>query len=57
MTVMLLCHAEFPWAQGAFLGLSQFFTLSGFLVTAVLLQGVDRDGRVDLRRFWTRRIR
>jgi len=57
MAFMLGFHAEMPWSKGAFLALSQFFTLSGFLVMTVLLNSARGTGRVDLRRFWTRRIR
>lgn len=42
---------------GGGLGVSVFFTLSGFLITRLLLADVDARGTVDLRRFWGRRIR
>ncbi|MCX6522353.1 MAG: acyltransferase [Actinobacteria bacterium] len=45
------------WFRGGNLGVSVFFTLSGFLITTLLVTELDRDGRIDLRRFWTRRIR
>lgn len=57
MAVMLAFHAGFSWGQGAAFGLSQFFTLSGFLITSLLLRGRDAAGRLDLKRFWTRRFR
>lgn len=50
-------HAGFDWAPGAFLSVSTFFTLSGFLITTVLLREFGRDGRVDRTRFWSRRLR
>lgn len=56
MMTMLAYHSEFAWARGAFLNLSQFFTLSGFLITSLLLRAHDRGG-VNLRNFWTRRFR
>jgi peptidoglycan/LPS O-acetylase OafA/YrhL/lysophospholipase L1-like esterase len=46
-----------PWAPGAFLSVSTFFTLSGFLITALLLGEERRTNRVDLRAFWGRRLR
>jgi peptidoglycan/LPS O-acetylase OafA/YrhL len=55
MMVMLAYHSELPFARGAFLGLSQFFTLSGFLITSMLLRGHDRGG-IDLKQFWQRRF-
>jgi peptidoglycan/LPS O-acetylase OafA/YrhL len=54
---VLAYHAGFGWARGGFLGVSVFFTLSGFLITTLLLTEHERAGRIDLRRFWVRRIR
>lgn len=54
---LLLYHAEVSWARGSYLSVSLFFTLSGFLVTWVLLRSVDRRGGLEVRRFWTRRAR
>ena len=50
-------HAGFDWLKGGFLGVSAFFTLSGFLVTSLLLREWDRSDSVDLSRFWSRRFR
>jgi peptidoglycan/LPS O-acetylase OafA/YrhL len=44
-------------APGAFLGVDVFFVLSGFLITALLLREHADDGRLDLRRFYVRRVR
>ena len=54
---VLLFHGGFSWARGGYLGVSLFFTLSGFLIARLLLAEHDRRGRVDLRRFWGRRVR
>ncbi len=56
MLFMLGYHGELPWTAGAFLALSQFFTLSGFLITGVLLRNHLRPGG-NLRGFWERRAR
>ncbi len=55
MASVLVYHAELG-VKGAFLALSQFFTLSGFLITAMLLRAHDGNG-IELKRFWARRIR
>ncbi|HEX2577246.1 MAG TPA: acyltransferase family protein, partial [Aquihabitans sp.] len=52
-----LFHGGFGWASGGYLGVSVFFTLSGFLITRLLLDEHGRTGGVDLRRFYGRRIR
>jgi peptidoglycan/LPS O-acetylase OafA/YrhL/lysophospholipase L1-like esterase len=56
MCFMLAYHAEFSWAKGAFFALSQFFTLSGFLITSILLRQ-HAGGGIRLGPFWTRRYR
>jgi peptidoglycan/LPS O-acetylase OafA/YrhL len=45
------------WFRGGGLGVSVFFTLSGFLITSLLMTEVDRRGQIDVVRFWTRRMR
>jgi len=57
VAAVLFFHAGFGWAGGGFLGVSTFFTLSGFLITSLLLVEHRRAGRTDLRRFWSRRFR
>ncbi|MEY2459207.1 MAG: hypothetical protein QOG30_1037, partial [Acidimicrobiaceae bacterium] len=50
-------HLGYPWAVGGYLGVSVFFTLSGFLITGLLLGERASAGRIDLKRFWSRRAR
>jgi peptidoglycan/LPS O-acetylase OafA/YrhL len=57
VVAVLVFHAGFGWAQGGWLGVSTFFTLSGFLITTILLQGTRQDPPVPLRLFWARRAR
>ena len=54
---VLLFHGGFPWARGGYLGVSTFFTLSGFLITSLLLGEQARSGRIGLTAFWARRLR
>src|SRR5271155_2562813 len=49
-------HLEFGWAQGGLLGVGIFFTLSGYLITDMLLAQIDRGG-VRLAAFWLGRAR
>lgn len=58
LAVVAVCcyHARFGWAVGGFLGVSLFFTLSGFLITSLLVRE-HSGGSIDLRRFWSRRFR
>jgi peptidoglycan/LPS O-acetylase OafA/YrhL len=57
LIAILLYHAGFGWARGGYLGVTVFFTLSGFLITGLLLRERDVIGRIDLRGFWGRRAR
>ena len=54
---VLLFHGGFTWAKGGFLGVSTFFTLSGFLITLLLVWEFSSNGRIDLKQFWMRRYR
>src|SRR3954447_11157440 len=54
---VLAYHCGFGWARGGFLGVSLFFTLSGFLITSLLLAERSEHGRIGLRGFWARRAR
>lgn len=49
-------HAVAPLLVGGFLGVDIFFVLSGFLITRLLLDEQDREGRIELRRFYLKRL-
>jgi peptidoglycan/LPS O-acetylase OafA/YrhL len=57
MAVIFLFHAGSPLFPGAPLSLSVFFTLSGYLITRLLLDEGVRNAALDLPRFWARRLR
>ncbi len=50
-------HLDVPGMGGGLLGVGMFFTLSGYLITTILLRSWDDSGGVDLARFWRRRFR
>jgi peptidoglycan/LPS O-acetylase OafA/YrhL len=54
---VLLYHADLGWIRGGFLGVDVFFVLSGFLITSLILEQLDRSDRVDFRRFYLDRAR
>ena len=49
-------HLDFNWATGGLLGVGVFFTLSGYLITDLLLAQLAK-GRIHLRAFWLARAR
>ena len=49
--VVSLVHDGLAWTQGGFLRVSTFLTLSGFLITGLLVAECDRTGRIDLPSF------
>lgn len=57
VVLVLVFHSGLGWMPGGFLGVSLFFTLSGYLIVDLLLAEGERTGRIDLRAFWSRRLR
>lgn len=57
VAAVLLYHAHASFLPGGFLGVSVFFTLSGYLITSLLLRERHRDGSISLKGFWSRRFR
>ncbi|MGE0139736.1 MAG: acyltransferase family protein [Ilumatobacteraceae bacterium] len=57
VTMVLLFHGDVSWMRGGYFGVSMFFTLSGFLITSLMLREVDTTGRVDVGGFYARRLR
>ena len=55
---VLVFHAgPSTWMTGGFLGVSLFFTLSGYLIASLIIAEVTTTGSLSLARFWARRVR
>ena len=54
---VVLYHGDLAWFPGGYLGVDLFFVLSGFLVTALLLEERIWCGTIDLAGFYARRLR
>ena len=54
---VFLFHAGSELVPGGLLGVSVFFTLSGFLITRLLLDEGTRSPSIGLAAFWSRRLR
>lgn len=50
-------HSQVPGFGAGFLGVDVFFVLSGYLITSLLLEEHGRTGRIELTRFYVRRLR
>jgi len=54
---VMLYHLGFSWIPGGFLGVDLFFVISGYVITRLLLDSIQRSGGLDLRAFYKARIR
>ena len=54
---VMLYHLGFNWIPGGFLGVDLFFVISGYVITRLLLDSIQRSGGLDLRAFYMARIR
>ena len=57
VAMVLLFHGGVGWMAGGYVGVSVFFTLSGFLITSLLLVEHERAGRIQVAAFVGRRAR
>jgi peptidoglycan/LPS O-acetylase OafA/YrhL len=59
VAVMLIVafHVGIPASRGGFIGVDVFFTLSGYLITRLLVNEIDKSGGIDLPGFYARRAR
>lgn len=54
---VVLYHLGFSWIPGGFLGVDLFFVISGYVITRLLLDSIQRSGGLDLRAFYLARVR
>ena len=54
---VILYHANKNWLSGGFLGVEVFFVISGYLITMLLINESQENGKINFRAFWMRRAR
>ncbi|MFZ9226505.1 MAG: acyltransferase family protein [Candidatus Nanopelagicaceae bacterium] len=54
---VLLYHLGIDWIPGGFLGVDLFFVISGYVITGLILDSIERSGGLDLRAFYLSRVR
>lgn len=57
VAAVILYHLGFTWIPGGFLGVDLFFVISGYVITRLLLESIERSGGLDLRGFYKARAR
>jgi peptidoglycan/LPS O-acetylase OafA/YrhL len=53
---VLLAHTRMALFSGAMVYMDVFFTMSGFLITSLLIKDFQKRGRISLKNFYLRRI-
>jgi peptidoglycan/LPS O-acetylase OafA/YrhL len=54
---VILYHANKNWVSGGFLGVEVFFVISGYLITMLLINESQENGKINFKAFWIRRAR
>lgn len=57
VAAVVIFHSKAAWLPGGYVGVSVFFTLSGYLITALLLAEHHSSGQIRFRAFYARRAR
>lgn len=57
VVAVLLYHLGISWIPGGFLGVDLFFVISGYVITRLILDSIDRSSALDLRAFYFNRLR
>jgi len=55
--IVVAFHCGIPGFQGGFVGVDVFFVLSGYLITGLLVNEIQRSSRLNLLNFYARRVR
>ena len=56
VSVVILFHAGFNIVSGGYVGVDVFFVISGYLITSIILQDMEK-GKFSLVKFYERRAR
>ena len=57
VVLVVLFHCGVPGFSGGFIGVDVFFALSGYLITGLIVDEIQRNGRLSFRNFYARRVR
>ena len=57
VTAVVLYHLGISWIPGGFLGVDLFFVISGYVITRLILDSINRSSALDLRGFYWARLR
>ena len=52
VTAVVLYHLGISWIPGGFLGVDLFFVISGYVITRLILDSINRSSALDLRGFY-----
>jgi peptidoglycan/LPS O-acetylase OafA/YrhL len=55
--LVIIFHADIPFFTGGYIGVDIFFVISGYLISGLLFKEINTRGKIDFKRFYTRRIR
>ena len=56
IALVLMFHLKVGFTKGGYIGVDVFFVISGFLITGLILKGLEA-GRFSFLHFYDRRIR
>jgi peptidoglycan/LPS O-acetylase OafA/YrhL len=57
VAAVVLYHLGISWLPGGFLGVDLFFVISGYVITRLILDSINKSGALDLRGFYWARLR